>query len=113
MIKSPDYREINGCEKKNGKIVGVSFKRRTDMESKYLTLEEIYEEDQIFKDEVKKGTKDQVENIIYTLPYLRRPNGSGANKFVCVVKIGDQYEIRDLYNTSVADSLDNLPDLIT
>ena len=112
MSKSPDYREIYGCKKENGKIIGVYFKRMSNMTSDYLTLKQIYEEQFAFENDVRRGVKDRIENTIYTLKYLDEEDGGGVAKFVIVAKFGDQYEIRDVKDKLI-QTLQNLADPTT
>ena len=108
-MPSPDYREIYGCKKENGKIIGIYFKRLSNMENDYLTLKQIYEEGFNFKTDVSQGKKEQIENTIYTLKYLDKKSGGSVAKFVLVEKFGDQYEIRDVTD-KLKETLQNLAD---
>lgn len=107
IITMQEFREITGIKWENNIIVGVNLKTSSggSYSQIYKTLKELHDESIENEVNTKLGKRTAIENPVLTLPYIREEDGGTVSKFVYVVKIGSQYEIRDVKDQDIPKSL--------
>ncbi len=108
-----EFREIQSARWENNRIVGFKLVIMVGGQSstfRYMTLKELYDEQSLIHVDTKLGKREPTDNPVLLLKYLNKESGGSASAFVYVVKIGDQYEIRDVKdNKKIIHTLLELP----
>jgi len=108
----PEFREIIAAKWEDNRIVGFELDISTagPSEKKYMSLQELHDEQIKIHSEVSVGVRDKADTPILILKYFRSETGGEISHPVRIVKIGNQYEVRlNSKNDQIPEALLELP----
>ncbi len=107
-----EFREIIAAKWEDNRIVGFELDISTagPSEKRYVSLQEIHDEQIKIHSEVSVGVRDKADTPILILKYFRSETGGEISHPVRIVKIGNQYEVRlNPKNDQIPEALLELP----
>jgi len=107
-----EFRQIVGIKWEDNKMIGLNLKTMISFNSSsilYVALKDLYDEQVKISSDIKLGKRKSSENPINILSCINDEDGEVVGRFVYIVKIGDQYEIRDVKDVDIPQTLEKLP----